>query len=743
MAPKPNGGNPIRNPEITSASPASPYLNGLDIVFKKADSAAVPVLPSIPLMKKNLILSALIFLGVFFNIQTVFADALDNWHWRNPLPNGNPQAAPPTLYGLAFANGKFIGVGDGGAASVSLDGTNWTQLLTATTNQLNNIAYLNGTWMAVGNNGLVESSADGTNWVAANSGVANALLWVTYGGGKYLALGTNNIVLTSPDGQNWTSNYWGTNFTQVMYGSGGFLAVNGGSQIYLSSDGLTWNGQTIYNGPLWTNGPPGGGGPVYTLSHQIVTSQNGAYYVGGWRYLNSVSAQPYIFTSTDGVNWNTYATASTVNSALGLSQNVFIPGNGTPISVTYGNGLNSVQYFNGSVWNSANLAIGGTVIYSGAYGNGLYVMVGMLNYYYRSVPPKFTSYDAVNWAVQTNTPAPPAGPNYTLYSIAANSNGVAVAGSSGLMVRSTNDAVYYAVSNSPMLPAVVSFGSGFMGVGAAGGIYQSGDGLSWTQRNSGTANGLHGITSNGSLLVTVGDNGAIQTSTSGLIWTSRSSGTSLPLFGAAYGGGQFVAIGQLGTVLTSPDGISWTGQFSGTLTNLLSVTYGSASFAAVGPGGTIVTSPDGVNWTQQNSGTTASFESITFGNGYYLVTGDSAVALTSPDGINWTPRNLGATSGQNFLGSAFLNSRFDVVGSGGTILESDTINPLFDLQIHSGGRWLTAFAPSGSNFRIQTNASLSATVWSDAASFSGAPAITQWTNSASGFNQLFYRSVSP
>ncbi len=693
-------------------------------------------------MKRKFILSALVILGVFFSIQAVFADALDNWHWRNPLPSGNPQAGLPTLYGLAFANGKFIGVGDGGTASISLDGTNWTQLPTATTNQLNNIAYLNGAWMAVGNNGEVESSTDGTNWLVANSGVANALLWVTYGGGKYLALGTNNIVLTSPDGQNWTSNYWGTNFTQVTYGSGGFLAVNGGPQIYLSSDGLTWNGQTIYNGPFWTNGF-GSGGLVYPMNHQIVTSQNGAYYVGGWRYLNSVSAQPYIFTSTDGVTWNTYATASTVNSALGLSQNVFIPGNGTPISVTYGNGLNSVQYFNGSVWNSANLAIGGTVIYSGAYGNGLYVMVGMLNYYYRSVPPKFTSYDAVNWAVQTNTPAPPAGPNYTLYSIAANSNGVAVAGSSGLMVRSTNDAVYYAVSNSPSLAAVTYTGSSFIGVGSGGNIYQSSDGQSWVQRNSGTLSNLRGITTGSGLVVAVGDNGAIQTSPAGTVWTSRTSGTSLTLYGAAYANGLYVAVGYLGTVLTSPDGISWTGQFSGTLTNLLSVTYGSAGFTAVGPGGTIVTSLDGVNWTQQNSGTTASFESITFGNGYYLAAGDSAVALTSPDGINWTSRNLGATGGQNFLGSAFLNSRFDVVGSGGTILESDTINPLFDLQIHSGGRWLTAFAPSGSNFRIQTNASLSAPVWSDAASFFSAPAITQWTNSASGFNQLFYRSVSP
>jgi hypothetical protein len=172
-------------------------------------------------------------------------------------------------------------------------------------------------------------------------------------------------------------------------------------------------------------------------------------------------------------------------------------------------------------------------------------------------------------------------------------------------------------------------------------------------------------------------------------------------------------------------------------------TYGAAGFMAVGPGGTILTSPDGVNWTKQNPGTSASLESVSFGNGYYLVVGDGAVAMSSPDGVKWADRNVGATGGQSFYGSAFLNNRFDIVGSGGTVLESDPVAPLFALQIHPGGNWLTAFAPGGSNFRIQYCTDLAAPTWSDAASFLGASAITQWTNSSAGFNQVFYRAISP
>jgi hypothetical protein len=230
-----------------------------------------------------------------------------------------------------------------------------------------------------------------------------------------------------------------------------------------------------------------------------------------------------------------------------------------------------------------------------------------------------------------------------------------------------------------------------------------------------------------------------------LVWTSRSSGTSLPLFGVAYGGGQFVAVGQQGTVLTSPDGINWTGQYSGSLTNLLSVTYGSAGFSAVGHGGVILTSPDGVNWTQQNPGTNANFECASYGNGYYLVAGDNAVALTSPDGVNWTPRTIGASGGQNLYGAALLNNRFDVVGSGGTILESDFINPLEGLQIQylSGTNILMVLASPGINFRIQSSTNLAAPVWLDAASFSNVAATTYWTNANQTIQSGFYRVVSP
>src|ERR1700761_4566816 len=114
-------------------------------------------------MKTKIFQSAVVLVGVILSSISVFADPLNNWHWRNPLPNGNPPPGANNLYGIVFTNGQFFAVGANGIEVTSPDGTNWNQWVTATTNQLNDIIYGNGQFMAVGNNGAVETSVNGTN----------------------------------------------------------------------------------------------------------------------------------------------------------------------------------------------------------------------------------------------------------------------------------------------------------------------------------------------------------------------------------------------------------------------------------------------------------------------------------------------------------------------------------------------------------------------------------------------------
>jgi hypothetical protein len=71
----------------------------------------------------------------------------------------------------------------------------------------------------------------------------------------------------------------------------------------------------------------------------------------------------------------------------------------------------------------------------------------------------------------------------------------------------------------------------------------------------------------------VGFFGTILTSPDGITWTERTTGTWVYLREVTSGNGLFVTVGESGTILTSPDGNSWTKRTSGTSKYLRGVTY--------------------------------------------------------------------------------------------------------------------------------------------------------------------------
>jgi len=79
-------------------------------------------------------------------------------------------------------------------------------------------------------------------------------------------------------------------------------------------------------------------------------------------------------------------------------------------------------------------------------------------------------------------------------------------------------------------------------------------GATWTLRVPGF-NDLNSVAYGNGLFVAVGgsrDSSTILTSRDGVTWTQRVSGTSRDLNGVTYGNGLFVAVGSFGTIITSP-----------------------------------------------------------------------------------------------------------------------------------------------------------------------------------------------
>jgi len=145
------------------------------------------------------------------------ADSLDQWQWRNPLPDYGC-----ILNRVLYANGSFLAVGEDGLTLSSSSGTNWTLNRITPPEGFLDVVYVGGMYVAVGHHRAPDQSQDtpviltssnGLNWAVQDSPdpSVTTLLRVTYGNGLFVAVGTGvdpvfgngyGAILTSPDGLN-------------------------------------------------------------------------------------------------------------------------------------------------------------------------------------------------------------------------------------------------------------------------------------------------------------------------------------------------------------------------------------------------------------------------------------------------------------------------------------------------------------------------------------------------------------
>ena len=228
----------------------------------------------------------------------------------------------------------------------------------------------------------------------------------------------------------------------------------------------------------------------------------------------------------------------------------------------------------------------------------------------------------------------------------------------------------------------------FVSVGDSGTILTSEDGISWSQRNSGTSETLLDVIHGKENFVSVGGSGTILTSNDGYNWISRYSGTTNKLWGLTYGKGLFVTIGFLGRdILTSKDGISWTQRNSKTLNhmsginNFFGITYGRGLFIILCNSGIILTSTDGISWSQRKYNDLTSVDRLTYINKLFIIGGRRL--FTSNDGHKWLEKNLETSRTKKIKGLlgdylkegnsqdvSYGNNIFVSVGFLGTILNS-------------------------------------------------------------------------
>lgn len=215
---------------------------------------------------------------------------------------------------VAYGNGRFVAVINGGNAATSLDGVTWTTTSIGPNVTFPSVSFVNGIFMALGNavvNGsstrpMVATSVDGTTWTARNILDAGTSYWQApaYGNGRYVTVAhstfgaSRNRSASSTDGITWTQSPSvddNQNWQAVEFFKGRFVAVGNNSSLMTSVDGQTWTAGTL---------------PVSGKSMSTLASNDDTIIAVG----NGV-----IFTSQDGISWTSASAPSNVTWSAATS----------------------------------------------------------------------------------------------------------------------------------------------------------------------------------------------------------------------------------------------------------------------------------------------------------------------------------------------------------------------------------------------------------------------------------------
>ena len=511
-------------------------------------------------------------------------------------------ATANSLADVLYANGKFVAVGAAGTIRVSANGADWAAASSGVASSLAGIAYGGGTYVIVGSSGTVLTSTNATSWTQ-QSGISPtlALQSVTYGGNLFVAMTGVGELIQSPDGITWSAQpSQGGNPSRVTCVNNRFVIVDYGTK--LSTNGIDWDytnfvypvlanivyGAGYYVGVGNAVGSGNGGSILYSqnlTNWTTAVNDSTSYAFSGVAFGNgtfvAVGLHGLIRTSTDHLNWTVRSQTLTylgnlygvkyINKefvAVGIGQ--VSPG---------GVGEDSPLLFSGAPGDNWYRRPSGTFSTSWAltYGQGLYVVVSSFGLR--------TSTNGINWVNAGS------GLGGQTEAITYGANLFVVTSSNGGIASSSDGATFIArTSGTTRNLWGVAYGNGlFVAVGqgsTTGAFVTSPDGTNWTSHSSVN---LRNIAFGNGTFVIVGDAGYLA-SGNGLSWTQRGSGTAGTINGVGYGDGFFIAVGDGGYLATSPDGTTWTPRNSGTALPLQRVAFGDRTFVVTGSSGTILES---------------------------------------------------------------------------------------------------------------------------------------------------------
>jgi hypothetical protein len=667
-----------------------------------------------------------IFFATLVCSARLWSAPLDQWHWRNPLPQGN------RLLRIVSANGTSVALGELGTVLTSTDGTNWVTQDSGTTFALHDCAYGSSRYVIVGENGTVLISTNLISWTPQYAGTFYTLNGITYDGSRFVAVGKGNTIITSSDGgETWDSHASGNwELYDVVYAAGTYVAVGGNlatastvgvGVILTSQDASTWALSTVTDAPFFS----------------VAYGQGTFGTVGG--YSTIYGGGSFLWSSTDAINWQPVDNSPGPLTEIAFAQGKWVLGQGNLFDAGPYYLASGGIYSSESLTNLSLVSLSNTGIEGFAVANGKFVAA-------RENGTFLLSEDAVTW---TN-PAPE--PLSLSFRELRYLNGSFV-GVGYNILSFSSDGISW--TNSPPLSnnlISVTYGNDrYVAGGEYRTIWTSTDGINWT--NPAPELGefpyladVHVAFGNGVFVGASGYYGDILTSPDGLTWNLQqlTNGYSYNYFeDITFGNGRFVAVTS-SLLSMSTDGTNW---FSMTTVGLSGVAAGNGKFVAVGPG-VIMTSSDGTNWLTQTSSQFAYLTKVAFGGGFFVAVASpwsfstlhpESTILISNDGVHWTKKR--SRTSRRLSTVAFGNGAFVIGGDNSLILQSD---PIINLSLSMTGLpqlWIDG--PVHHDYRIEYSDSPSASgLWSPLTNITVSVSPTSLTDStASNRPMRFYRAI--
>jgi hypothetical protein len=420
------------------------------------------------------------------------------------------------------------------------------------------------------------------------------------------------------------------------------------------------------------------------IRHGIISSIK--KIINGWLAVNS---NGNVFISEDSIVWTT---------------NSFVP---------TGNIVDNVN--TATSWTS--FAAGGSLNYTAAYGNGVWVIVPSSRSQIRR------STDTLTW-----TTAQLSFGDTSINALAYGNGYFAVVGGiSGSTISSSTDGItWISTFNNASNAGGLGYGNGqWVYIPALGRVITSTDAITWSTVGTGFGNTAYSIAYGNGLWVGFGisQNGAIQTSTNAISWVSRNLNNGVTQGRVvAYGNGLWVAAGETGLLKTSTDAITWTTRTSNFGGTIQAISYSNNLWIGGGwdSSGIMIRSTDGITWSTFTTGLGATIvNTVAFGNGLWLISKyTSPQILTSPQlyktsissikdleysssapnqsnltdilatsttGLVWTSNLLPAVSSFEMSGAAYGNGVWVAGSANVSLVSTNAIN------------WVSYYSPAGYN----------------------------------------------